>query len=151
MRAAAGETEALTGLWFIGQKYYPRDADSWVEAPDRGIFQALRSWLADYFGGKNPPPEPALAPRGTPFQQTVWGMLREIPYGKTVSYGQIAAQIASASGGKPSAQAVGGAVGHNPLSLLIPCHRVVGASGSLTGYAGGIDKKQALLELERRA
>jgi len=143
---AAAENDALRGLWFIGQKYEPQETDTWEDAPDYPVFVALKSWLADYFGGKKPALKIPLAPVGTEFQQAVWKLLLEIPSGSTSTYGAIAARLSSK--GKASAQAVGGAVGHNPISIIIPCHRVVGADGSLTGYAGGLDKKRALLELE---
>ncbi|MDR2485067.1 MAG: methylated-DNA--[protein]-cysteine S-methyltransferase [Treponema sp.] len=149
MRGAA-ENDALTGLWFIGQKYYPQDADTWFEKPDYGVFQALRDWLEQYFAGNPPEPNVLLRPHGTAFQQAVWEILQTIPYGKTGAYGEIAEQTSRRRGAPVSAQAIGGAVGHNPISLLIPCHRVIGSDGSLTGYAGGIEKKKALLELEQR-
>jgi methylated-DNA-[protein]-cysteine S-methyltransferase len=148
MRASA-EEEVLTGLWFIGQKYYPQATDTWGESPDYPVFGLLRNWLETYFGGKNPSLLVLLNPQGTPFQQMVWTMLQNIPYGKTTAYGAIAKQI-SAQGSIPmSARAVGGAVGRNPISLLIPCHRVIGSGGKITGYAGGIEKKEALLKLEQ--
>jgi methylated-DNA-[protein]-cysteine S-methyltransferase len=147
--AASQGEEVLRGLWFAGQKYFPPDAGGWEERPDAAIFAALRTWLAAYFAGKNPAPDLPLAPRGSPFRQEVWRLLREIPYGQKTSYGAIAANMAAQKGlAAVSAQAVGGAVGHNPISLLIPCHRVLGAAGQLTGYAGGLNKKKALLELE---
>ncbi|MCL2233851.1 MAG: methylated-DNA--[protein]-cysteine S-methyltransferase [Treponema sp.] len=141
---AAAKDNALCGLWFVGQKYFPPGAETWLDTPDYPVFAALKSWLQDYFAGKNPELTIPLAPEGTDFQQAVWEMLLEIPYGKTTTYGNIASRLAS----KASAQAVGGAVGHNPISLIIPCHRVLGADGSLTGYAGGLEKKRSLLELE---
>ena len=144
---AAAEGEALRGLWFTGQKYFPNDAETWPDTPDHPAFTALQSWLKDYFAGKNPKAKVPLAPEGTDFQQAVWKILLKIPYGKTTTYGSIATQL-DAVKGKASAQAVGGAVGHNPISLIIPCHRVLGADGSLTGYAGGLERKRALLELE---
>jgi len=165
MRAAAAD-KFLRGLWFIGQKYFPSETETWLDAPDHPVFVSLKTWLEDYFAGKNPKVRIPLSPEGTDFQQAVWKLLLEIPYGKTTTYGGIAARLAtggeprsirtSAAGsgqsgrtsGRAAAQAVGGAVGHNPISLIIPCHRVVGANGSLTGYAGGLEKKNALLELE---
>jgi len=145
---ASAENNALCGLWFIGQKYFPPGTEKWLEAPDYPVFASLRSWLKDYFTGKNPEVKKVpLSPVGTEFQQAVWKLLLSIPYGKTTTYGALAARLGPA-GGKGSAQAVGGAVGHNPISLLIPCHRVLGSDGNLTGYAGGLEKKQALLELE---
>jgi methylated-DNA-[protein]-cysteine S-methyltransferase len=142
---AAAWDNALRGLWFTGQKYFPTGTESWVKAPDYPVFVSLKAWLKEYFAGGKPEQRIPLSPEGTDFQQAVWKLLLEIPYGGTSTYGAIAARIAGSSG---SAQAVGGAVGHNPISLLIPCHRVVGADGSLTGYAGGLEKKRALLALE---
>ena len=115
---------------------------------DLPVFEEVFRWLDVYFSGRDPGTLPPLAPHGTAFQQAVWNILRRIPYGTTTTYGRIAAHIAAARGGRMSAQAVGGAVGRNPISILIPCHRVIGADGSLTGYAGGLDKKEYLLELE---
>lgn len=147
---AAARDRALVGLWFQGQKYYPAGTGQWRPAPDYPLFQALGGWLERYFSGLPQPPEIPLAPRGTPFQMAVWAALARIPYGQTVSYGQIARELAREAGlASMSAQAVGGAVGHNPISILIPCHRVLGAGRRLTGYAGGLEKKEALLRLER--
>ena len=111
------------------------------------MFARTKRWLDAYFAGMRPEPLPPLAPKGSPFRQKVWRALLQIPYGETVTYGEIAEQI---SGGKAgmSAQAVGGAVGHNPISIIIPCHRVLGSGGKLTGYAGGLEKKEYLLKLE---
>jgi methylated-DNA-[protein]-cysteine S-methyltransferase len=154
MQAAAGE-DALRGLWFIGQKYFPPEAASWTKKPDHPVFKTLDAWLAAYFAEQYPGLNIPLAPEGSAFRQAVWKMLRKIPYGETTTYGALAAALAkkSSPGTKPhaAAQAVGGAVGHNPISLIIPCHRVLGADGSLTGYAGGLEKKRALLELEKAA
>ena len=112
------------------------------------LAEAVR-WLDAYFSGREPDFLPPLHPHGTAFQRAVWDILRSIPYGQTMTYGEIARRLAAQQGlSHMSAQAVGGAVGHNPVSILIPCHRVVGADGSLTGYAGGVDKKRFLLELE---
>jgi methylated-DNA-[protein]-cysteine S-methyltransferase len=147
---ASAENDALTGLWFIGQKYYPADRDTWTYDPKHPIFIELHQWLEDYFAGGRNIDLPKLGPKGTAFQKTVWEILLEIPYGSITTYGEIAKRIANSKGlYSMSAQAVGGAVGHNPISILIPCHRVVGADGSLTGYAGGLDKKKALLHIER--
>ena len=140
--------KGLCGLWFIGQKYFPKDAGTWHMEPDDPVFVSLKIWLDDYFAGEQPKLTISLSPQGSEFRQAVWKLLLSIPYGKTSTYGAIAAQLAT-NGKKASAQAVGGAVGHNPISLLIPCHRVMGSDGSLTGYAGGLDKKRALLELEK--
>ena len=146
---AAAENNALIGLWFVGQKHYPATATAWVEAPDQPIFAALRAHLDRYFAGNDPGPDIPLAPRGSAFQMEVWQILQRIPYGRTATYGEIAREMASARGIESmSAQAVGGAVGHNPISILIPCHRVLGGNGSLTGYAGGMERKEALLRLE---
>ena len=114
---------------------------------DLPVFEEVSRWLDVYFAGRDPGALPPLAPHGTAFQQAVWNILRRIPYGTTTTYGRIAAHIAAARGRRMSAQA-GGAVGRNPISILIPCHRVIGTDGSLTGYAGGLDKKEALLRLE---
>ena len=146
---AAAEDHALRGLWFIGQKYFPANTNGWLEDGDYPVFVSLKTWLDDYFAGKNPKINFPLAPRGTPFQQAVWDLLLKIPYGETTTYGAIAEKLAG-PGKKGSSQATGGAVGHNPISLVIPCHRVVGANGSLTGFAGGLDKKRYLLDLEKR-
>ncbi len=136
----AGE-EGLSGLWFMGQKYFPAG-----EFPERylPVFAETCLWLDEYFAGKCPEGTPRLSLRGTPFRKAVWDILLTIPYGKTMTYGEIAQRM----GNKMSAQAVGGAVGHNPVSLIVPCHRVVGFDGSLTGYAGGIERKRYLLSLE---
>jgi methylated-DNA-[protein]-cysteine S-methyltransferase len=145
---AAGEDDCLTGLWFEGQKHYPEGAELWRSEPGYPVFGKLRQWLDEYFSGKRPAAGLPLAPAGGEFRQAVWNCIREISYGNTSSYGEIARKIGA---GKKSAscRAVGGAVGHNPISLLIPCHRVVGSDGRLTGYAGGIEKKKFLLELEQ--
>ena len=145
IQAAACDNK-LSGLWFIGQKYFPEGTETWLNKPDYPVFISLKNWLKDYFAGKKPKLRLPLSPEGSDFRQAVWKLLLKIPYGKTTTYGAIAAQLAS--GSRTAAQAVGGAVGHNPISLIIPCHRVLGADGSLTGYAGGLEKKRALLELE---
>jgi methylated-DNA-[protein]-cysteine S-methyltransferase len=143
------EDGELTGFWFVGQKYYPEKTESWTRMPDHPIFARLKTWLESYFSGCNPAPNFILNPKGSIFQKKVWKFLLQIPYGKLTSYGKIAGRLAAQEGlTSMSAQAVGGAVGHNPISLLIPCHRVVGANGNLTGYAGGLDRKAALLRLE---
>lgn len=141
----------LTGLWFEGQKYFADLPDLNVNGKDHenDILKDAIRWLNIYFSGKNPDFMPALHPIGSDFQKEVWEILLKIPYGKTMTYGNIAKEIARQRGCKTmSAQAIGGAVGHNKISIIIPCHRVVGADGSLTGYAGGIDKKVKLLKLE---
>ena len=145
----ASDGEALTGLWFDGQKYFGRGLSAAREERVLPVFAETIRWLDIYFSGREPDFLPPLRARGTPFQERVWAALRAIPYGKTRTYGEIAAQIAQQTGRpRMSAQAVGSAVGRNPISLLIPCHRVVGANGSLTGYAGGVEKKRRLLLLE---
>ena len=145
----ASNGEALTGLWFDGQKHFAAGLSGRAEEQALPIFEETERWLRIYFEGHEPDFTPALRPAGSPFQQEVWALLRQIPYGETVSYGALAARIAQRRGlARFSAQAVGGAVGRNPISILIPCHRVLGADGSLTGYAGGVEKKAALLRLE---
>ena len=139
---------ALVGLYFDGQKYFAEGLDAKRTQKNLPIFEEARRWLDVYFSGRKPDFMPVLAPHGTAFQQSVWEILRTIPYGQTVTYGAIARRIEQNTGCRMSAQAVGGAVGRNPISILIPCHRVIGADGSLTGYAGGLDKKEYLLELE---
>ncbi len=138
--------ENLIGLWFVGQKFYcAQFCDNAEENHELKVFQDTKLWLDRYFLGKKPSiSELPLAPIGNDFMQKVWALLREIPYGEVKTYGEIARQM----GKKMSAQAVGGAVGHNPISIIIPCHRVVGANGKLTGYAGGLDIKRKLLQLE---
>ena len=139
---------ALVGLYFDGQKYFAEGLDAKRTQKNLPIFEEARRWLDVYFSGRKPDFMPVLAPHGTAFQQSVWEILRTIPYGQTVTYGAIARRIEQNTGCRMSAQAVGGAVGRNPISILIPCHRVVGTNGSLTGYAGGIDKKAYLLRIE---
>ena len=139
---------ALVGLYFDGQKYAAEGLDATRTQKNLPIFEEARRWLDVYFSGRKPDFTPPTAPAGTAFQQSVWEILRTIPYGQTVTYGAIARRIEQNTGCRMSAQAVGGAVGRNPISILIPCHRVVGTNGSLTGYAGGIDKKERLLRWE---
>ena len=144
----ASDGEALTGLWLEGQKYFGAGLpDTAVRAAELPVFQAAEAWLAAYFSRSPLPALPPLAPRGTPFRQAVWQLLREIPYGTVTTYGALA-QTLRDRGVSAAARAVGGAVGHNPISILIPCHRCVGSGGSLTGYAGGVARKRFLLELE---
>ena len=142
----ASDGEALTGLWFDGQKYFADTLDAEHEEQPLPVFDEAVRWLDLYFGGEVPDFTPELSPRGSAFRRRVWDALLAIPYGHTTTYGEIAKKL-----GCKSAQAVGGAVGRNPVSLLIPCHRVLGADGSLTGYAGGVDKKRSLLKLEQTA
>ena len=144
----ASRGEALMGLWIEGQKYFKGSIkEEFCENDSLEIFTKAKAWLNAYFAGQNPDVNALpLAPEGSPFQKAVWDILITIPYGKLTTYGAIAKQIAQSTGKSAmSAQAVGGAVGHNPISIIIPCHRVVGASGSLTGYAGGVGIKKQLL------
>ena len=145
----AADEIGLTGLWFDGEKYYAWNLDENHEEKEVPVFQEAKRWLDIYFSGREPDFMPPMHMLGTAFQKEVWEILRTIPYGETTTYGGIAAKIAKKRGlTRMSAQAVGNAVGRNELSILIPCHRVVGTNGCLTGYAGGIDKKTALLKLE---
>lgn len=144
------EHDSLSGLRFVGQKNAPKNTGDWMEDPEHPVFTALRRQLETYFAGKLRVFDLPVTLQGTPFQMAVWTLLRNIPAGTTTTYGSLARQLAESRGGRiPSAQAVGGAVGHNPVAIIIPCHRVVGANGSLTGYAGGLDRKAALLALEK--
>ena len=146
----AADEVGLRGLWFDGQKYFARDLPDERTERETPALSATKHWLDLYFGGQEPDFLPPLHSVGSPFRQAVWEILLRIPYGKTVTYGEISRQLAEKMGlERMSAQAVGGAVGHNEISIIIPCHRVVGSNGSLTGYAGGIDRKIKLLELER--
>lgn len=145
----AADNMGLTGLWFDGAKYYAEQLDPKHEERETPILREAVRWLDIYFSGKEPDFTPPLHPIGSPFRQEVWELLRKIPYGETTTYGALAQQVARRyNAERMSAQAVGGAVGHNRISIIIPCHRVVGTGGSLTGYAGGIEKKIRLLELE---
>ena len=146
----ASDGTALTGLWFDGQKYFgstlPQET---VRREDIPVFAETKQWLDIYFSGKEPNFTPPLRYDMTPFRKDVCDIMLTIPYGDTMTYGEIAERLAAQQGKtRMSAQAVGGAVGHNPISLIVPCHRVVGTNGSLTGYAGGVDRKVRLLELE---
>lgn len=139
----------LTGVWLEGEKYFAHGLPADRREACTPILADTKRWLDEYFSGKEPDFMPPLHPIGSPFRQAVWQILRRIPYGKTVTYGEIAREMARQKGlPKMSAQAVGGAVGHNEISILIPCHRVVGAKGNLTGYAGGLSRKIQLLTLE---
>ena len=146
----AADDVGLTGLWFDGQKYFARGLSNERIVQETSVLAEAKRWLDIYFTGKAPDFTPPLHPIGSAFRRSVWEILLQIPYGQTATYGEIARQLAKKQGlERMSAQAVGGAVGHNKISIIIPCHRVVGADGSLTGYAGGIGKKEKLLELER--
>ena len=146
----ASDGEALVGLWFDGQKYFADVLDKHhEEMGDLPVFDETRRWLDVYFSGKAPEFTPRLCMRASDFRKRVWEIMLTIPFGHTMTYGDIARLIACERGiPTMGAQAVGGAVGHNSISLIIPCHRVVGAGGSLTGYAGGVDKKRRLLQME---
>lgn len=146
----ASDGECLTGLWFDGQKYFADTLTKEHMEQDLPVFAQTKHWLDCYFQGEALKFTPPLLLSGTPFRLAVWEILKKIPYGKVITYGEIAGMIAKQKGIKTmSAQAIGGAVGHNPISIIVPCHRVVGINGSLTGYAGGIDKKVKLLTLEK--
>lgn len=145
---AADET-GLTGLWFDGGRYFADGLGTEHEEKELPVFETAKRWLDIYFDGKEPDFMPPLHMTGSPFRLSVWKHLLEIPYGKTITYGELAKMIAEEKGLKRmAAQAVGGAVGHNKISIIVPCHRVVGANGNLTGYGGGLDKKERLLGLE---
>lgn len=141
----AADEVGLTGIWFSEQKYDGQALPSHCPEADLPIFRDTKRWLDLYFSAHQPDFTPPVHFLGTPFQKSVWEVLTSIPYGQTMTYGQIARLV-----GCKSAQAVGGAVGRNPISVVVPCHRVIGADGSLTGYAGGLDKKAALLQLEKQ-
>ena len=145
----AADDTGLIGLWFEGQKYFALHLDKEREERALPLFERVKEWLNLYFSGKKPDFSVPLHLIGTEFQKEVWEFLLAIPYGQTTTYGEIAGKLAAKKGlPHMSAQAVGGAVGHNPISILVPCHRVVGANGNPTGYAGGIDRKVKLLTLE---
>ena len=144
---------SLVGLWIEGQKYFGATfLQQAVRDNDYSVLKGAKEWLKRYFAGQKPEiSELSLTPKGSDFQQRVWMLLCEIPYGETITYGELAKKVATQMGRESmSAQAVGGAVGRNPISIIIPCHRVIGADGSLIGYAGGLDKKMSLLELEKK-
>lgn len=145
----AADNIGVTGLWFEGQKYFPQHLPDPQQAAEVPFLLQAKNFLDQYFTGQRPDTIPPLHLIGTSFQQAVWQILRTVPYGQTVSYGQLASQLAAQQGrASLPAQAVGSAIGRNPISILVPCHRVVGANGSLTGYAGGIPRKIELLKLE---
>ena len=142
--------ESLTGLWFVGQVNDAKNHSDIEIKDDLSIFVQVENWLERYFSGEETSITIPLQPKGTIFQERVWKILQEIPYGETMTYGDIARRIAKEKGvATYSAQAVGQAVGKNPISILIPCHRVLGKNGALTGYAGGVHRKEQLLKIER--
>ena len=145
----AAEDGCLTGLWFVGQRHFDaRRLDSCADR-DLPVFRQTCRWLDTYFAGRQPFGLPPVCLKGTPFRREVWSILLSIPYGHTVTYGDIAHELARRRGlSSFSAQAVGGAVGHNPISIIVPCHRVLGTNGALTGYAAGTHRKACLLALE---
>ena len=146
----AGNGKDITGLWFDGQKYFAESLDKEHEEKNFPVFEMTDKWLDIYFSGKAPNFTPPLLMKAAEFRRSVWNILLTIPFGKTITYGEIAEKISRQKGIlQISPQAVGQAVGHNAISIIIPCHRVVGKNGELTGYAGGLDKKLKLLELER--
>lgn len=142
----ASDGENLTGLWFEGQKYFMEKWEDAIFYEELAVFRSVKIWLNEYFNGKNPSIKTiSLKSEGTEFQKKVWMELLKIPYGETTTYGAIGKALGIKSG-----QAVGVAVGRNPISILIPCHRVVGKNGGLTGYAGGVERKRCLLEIEKK-
>lgn len=142
----SSDGEALNGLWFLNQKYAPV-LEGWRHAPGHPVVRATREQVEAYFAGELTAFTVPLAPRGTLFQQKVWHALLTLGFGTLSTYGDIALQVGLP---KAKARAVGGAVGHNPIAIIVPCHRVIGQSGALTGYAGGLDRKRSLLALERQ-
>ncbi|MDR1177111.1 MAG: methylated-DNA--[protein]-cysteine S-methyltransferase [Treponema sp.] len=149
MLTVSSDGKNICGLWIEGQKYFAKTLEKDVLEQNLPIFGKVQKWLDIYFSGEEPDFMPPLMPKGSPFQKSVWANLSKIPCGKTTSYGELAKQFElDNKGRRTSARAIGGAVGHNPISILIPCHRVIGKNGNLTGYAGGIAVKIKLLELE---
>ena len=138
--------EALSGVYFEGQKYFPRMEAEWRRDSQHAPLRLAKRELAEYFSGRRTQFETALAPVGTPFQRSVWKAIATVGYGKTISYGELARRAGYAG----QARAAGAATGRNPLTIIVPCHRIVGSNGSLTGYAGGLNRKRALLALESR-
>ncbi|MDD2952272.1 MAG: methylated-DNA--[protein]-cysteine S-methyltransferase [Parabacteroides sp.] len=146
----ASDGDRLTGLWFDGQKYFASTLSAGHQERELAVFEQTQEWLDRYFEGKPLGLIPPTRLEDTPFRLAVWDLLSKIPYGEVVTYKDLAREIARQKGlPSMSTQAIGGAVGHNPISIIIPCHRVVGTNGSLTGYAGGIDKKRSLLQIEQ--
>jgi methylated-DNA-[protein]-cysteine S-methyltransferase len=145
----SSDGQNISGLWIEGQKYFAKTLGKDVSEQNLPVFNYVRKWLDIYFSGKKPDFMPPLMLEGSMFQKSVWNNLSKIPYGQTITYGELAGQFEFENKGKrTSARAIGNAVGHNPISILIPCHRVIGKNGNLTGYAGGIPQKIKLLQLE---
>ena len=145
----ASDGLSLTGLWFDGQRFFSDTLPPFHDEVPLSVFAETDRWLDTYFGGHAPTFTPPIVMRTSPFRKLVWDIMLTIPYGQTMTYGEIAREIARKTGvQKMSAQAIGGAVGHNAIALIIPCHRVIGSDGSLTGYGGGLWRKQKLLEME---
>ncbi len=138
------EGEGLSGVYFERQKYQPQIEPEWRREPRHALLRQAKRELAEYFGGERKRFETALAPKGTPFQRSVWNAISTVDFGKTITYGELASRAGCAG----SARAAGAATGRNPIGIIVPCHRIVGSNGSLTGYAGGLDRKRALLALE---
>jgi methylated-DNA-[protein]-cysteine S-methyltransferase len=142
---AAGE--ALCGLYLAEQKYFPTDSSQWSERCSLPLFRDVAAQLREYFAGARERFDVSLAPAGTPFQRTVWSEIAKVPFGETISYAELARRC-----GRPAAvRAAGAATGRNPITVIIPCHRIVGSAGALTGYAGGLERKRKLLALESKA
>jgi methylated-DNA-[protein]-cysteine S-methyltransferase len=149
MLTVSSDGQNISGLWLEGQKYFAQTMGKDALEQNLSVFEDVRKWLAVYFSGREPDFMPPLMPEGSPFQKSVWNSLCKIPYGQTTTYGALAKQFELANKGKhTSPRAIGSAVGRNPISILIPCHRVIGKNGNPTGYAGGIEKKIILLKLE---
>lgn len=151
----SSDGENVSGLWIAGQKYFAKTlGDAAGNQPglpagqNPPVFDTVEKWLDIYFSGEEPDFMPPLMPRGSLFQKTIWNILCKIPYGRTTTYGEVAKQFEMENKGRTSARAAGGAVGRNPVSILIPCHRVIGKKGDLTGYAGGVAIKRTLLQME---
>ncbi len=139
-----GGGTALAALYLERQKYYPAATSSWTDAPELPLFRNAATQLHEYFNGERTVFELPIKLEGTPFQQMVWAAISDVPFGVTISYGELARRC-----GRPSAvRAVGAATGRNPMTVIVPCHRIVGSAGALTGYAGGLDRKRLLLQLE---
>ena len=140
----AATDAGLAGVYFSGQKYFPKDESSWRRNGDHAVLRQAKEELAQYFAGARRRFDVALDPSGTPFQRAVWNAICTVRYGETISYGELARR----AGAVGQARAAGAATGRNPIGIIVPCHRIVGADGSLTGYAGGLERKRALLALE---